>query len=177
MIESVLFLSRPAMLALHPDPDAILISLASPHDPAPLEAGWRAVLQLEFDDICEKVLAVPAGSIPDVEDDGHLMREFFGTICRLPDARHAKAIVDFLVKHEGGCCDFVRVIAHCDHGISRSAAVAQFVAERYSVPILNAEPEWQGRVAMTDTFRANPRLLRLLLAANQSGPPAAGSCL
>lgn len=165
MFDSVLFLSRPEFMKLQPDPDAVVISLAIPKDSANLAQGWRATLQLEFDDLCEQVLGVPVGSIPDAEKEGHLVREFFGAICRLPDARHAQAIVGFLKAQEGGCCDFVKVIVHCDHGISRSAAVAQFVAERYGVPILNAEVEWQGQVAISNTARANPRLLRLLIKA------------
>lgn len=166
MFDSVLFLSRPELLKLQPDHDTVVISLASPNAPANLEQGWRATLQLEFDDLCESVLGVPVGSIPDAEE-GHLVREFFGAIYRLPDAHHAQAIVGFLEAQEGGCSDFVSVIVHCDHGISRSAAVAQFVADRYGVPILNTEVEWQSRVAMPDTTRANPRLLRLLIQRMQ----------
>lgn len=162
MIESVVFLSRPAMQQLQATPDAIVISLSAPNDPACIANGWRSVLQLEFDDLCEAVMGVPVGSVPDADSEGHLVREFFGALYRLPDSRHAKAIADFLSRHEGGCCDFVSVIVHCDHGISRSAAVAQYVADRYSVPILNADPEWLDRVAITNTTRANPRLLRLL---------------
>lgn len=162
MIESVIFLSRPAMQQLQADPDAIVISLTAPGDPVSFAAGWRNILQLEFDDLCETVMGVPVGSIPDADSEGYLVREFCGGIYRLPDAHHAKAIVDFLVRHEGGCSDFVRVIAHCDHGISRSAAVAQYVADKYNVPILNADPEWQNCVAMPDTSRANSRLLLLL---------------
>jgi len=164
VFDSVLFLSRPELLKLQPDHNAVVISLASTHDPANLKKGWRAILQLEFDDLCESVLGVPVGSIPDAEE-GHLVREFFGVVYRLPDARHAQAIVDFLAAQEGGCSDFVNIIVHCDHGISRSAAVAQFVADRYGVPILNTEVEWQSRVAMPNTTRANARLLRLLRMA------------
>lgn len=83
---------------------------------------------------------------------------------RPPAASHAKAIRTFLAEHEGG--DMVRVIVHCDQGKSRSAAVAQFVFELYGVPILNAELIKQGRVCMSDTSWANPRLLRLLRHAS-----------
>lgn len=165
MIESVVFLSRYTVQKLVPDPDAVLISLTVPNDPACLAPGWRAVLRLEFHDVSEEVLGLAAGSIPD--NQGHLTHEFRAptyrmAIYRLPDANHAKAIADFLAHHKGGCSDFLRVIVHCDQGKSRSAAVAQFVADRYDVPILNADPEWQDRVAIQHTSRANLRLLRLL---------------
>lgn len=165
MYESVVFVSRFVAQKLIPDPDAVLISLAVPNDPARIAPGWRGVLQLEFHDISEEVLGMPAGSIPDTQE--HYTHEF-GPPCygmalyRLPTVAHAKAIVDFLVQQEGGCCDFLRVIVHCDQGKSRSAAAAQFVADKYNVPILNADPGWQDRVAMLNTSRANPRLLRLL---------------
>lgn len=165
MYESVVFASRFVAQELSPDPDTMIISLTVPNDPARIAPGWRGVLRLEFHDVSEEVLGMAAGSIPD--EQVHFMHEFgspsYGmAIYRLPTAHHAKAIADFLAQHEGGCSDFLRVIVHCDQGKSRSAGVAQFVADRYIVPILNTDPEWQNRVAMADTSRANPRLLRLL---------------
>lgn len=162
MYESVVFVRWFMVRKLVPDANTIVISLASPNDPKHVAIGWRDVLRLEFHDVCEEVLGVPVETIPDADSEGHLVHECNGLIVRLPDANHAKAIADFLTKHEGGCCDFVRVLVHCDQGKSRSAAVAQFVADKYNVLILNANPEWQDRVSMSDTSRANPRLLRLL---------------
>ena len=161
MYENVVFLSRLAALKLNPYPDAIMISLIVPNASVCFAPGWHDVLQLEFDDIYEEAMGVVVGSIPDA-DLMHLVHEYEGVEYRLPDANHAKAIVSFLAKHEGGCSVFRQVIVHCNQGKSRSAAVAQFVSNKYDVPILNADPEWQDRVAMTNTSRANPRLLRLL---------------
>lgn len=165
MYESVVFLSRLEALGLLPDPDAVMISLIVPNALVCFAPGWKAVLQLEIDDIYEEALGMAAGSIPD--ELVHFVHEFgapnYGmAIYRLPNAAHAKAIAKFLAQHEGGCCVFRRVIVHCNQGKSRSAAVAQFVADKYNVPLLNADPAWQDRVAMPDTSRANPRLLRLL---------------
>jgi len=44
---------------------------------------------------------------------------------------HAKQILNFLAKHEN---DVDAVIAHCEAGISRSAAVSKFVAYVYGIP-------------------------------------------
>lgn len=170
MYESVVFVSRFVIQELPPSHNIIVISLTSPNDPARIAIGWRDVLRLEFHDVCEEVFGVTAGSIPDEQE--HYTHEFgapnYGmALFRLPTSVHAKAIMDFLARNEGGCCDFVDVIVHCDQGKSRSAAVAQFVANRYDVPILNTDPAWQDRVSMLDTSRANPRLLRLLAKQRQ----------
>lgn len=159
MFESVVFVRRFVAQELPPDANTVLISLTSPKDPARIANGWRDVLRLEFHDVYEEALGVPVGSIPDEQE--HYAHEI-GALYRVPSDVHAKAIMDFLTRNEGGCCDFVNVVVHCDQGKSRSAAVAQFVADRYGVPILNTDPAWQDRVAMPDTSRANPRLLRLL---------------
>lgn len=162
MIESVVFISRFAVLKLTPDPDSIVISLSVPGDPVTFAKGWRAVLQLEFHDISEETISATIGSIPNAAEEGHLALEYAGNVYRWPDTHHAKAIKSFLAEFDRGCSDFVDVIVHCDMGKSRSAAVAQFVAQRYQVPILNNSPEWRHRVSMTDFSRANPRLFRLL---------------
>ncbi len=169
MFESVVFLPRSQMQKMVSDSDTIVISLATPNDPAYFDDGWRGVLQLEFDDVCEEVFGVSAGSIPAEQE--HYTHEFgppkYGmAIYRLPTVRHAKAIVDFLARHEN--VGYLQVIVHCDQGKSRSAAVARFVADRYDIPILNADPKWQNHVAIIDTSRANPRILRLLHLAGES---------
>lgn len=162
MYESVVFLSRLEALKLKPDPDAVVISLIVPNASVHFAPGWHDVLQLEFDDIYEESMGVAVGSIPDAAQT-HLVHEYNGATYRLPDANHARGIAKFLARHEGGHCISRRVVVHCNQGRSRSAAVAQFVADRYGVHILNADLEWQDRVAMSDTSRANPRLLRLLI--------------
>ena len=164
MFQSVIFVRRFVAQELPPDENTILISLTSPGDPARIKDGWRDILRLEFHDVSEEVFGIPIGSIPDTQE--YYTYEFgppsYGmAIYRLPVVNHAQAIIHFLVRNEGGCCDFVNVVVHCDQGKSRSAAVAQFVSDRYIVPILNNDPEWQNRVSMPDTSRANPRLLRL----------------
>ena len=162
MIVSVVFLSRFAVQKLAPNTNSIVISMSVPGDPVTFAAGWRAVLQLEFHDISEETIAAAIGSVPNAADEGNLALEYVEKVYRWPDTYHAQAIKSFLAEFDRGCSDFVDVIVHCDMGKSRSAAVAQFIANRYQVPILNDSPEWQHRVSMTDTSRANPRLLRLL---------------
>jgi predicted protein tyrosine phosphatase len=167
MYESVVFHARYQIKKMDPDANAIIISLTQPGDPVSFATGWRDVLPLEFDDICEEVFGLPEGAIPAEQE--YYTHEFGAPTYRMafyrpPAAIHAKAIRSFLARHEGG--DMVRVIVHCDQGKSRSAAVAQFVSEQYGVPILNADLIKQGRVSMSDTSWANPRLLRLLRQAS-----------
>lgn len=86
-----------------------LISITSPElGRADLHPRWVDLLRIEFDDI--------------EEEADNLM---------LFDATMADAIIDFLDRLESRV---ERVIVHCYAGISRSAAVARFVAFRYDIP-------------------------------------------
>lgn len=169
MFESVIFVSRFAAMNLPPDPDAIMISLIVPGDKTTFAPGYRSILQLEMHDVYEEVFNLPPNAIPDDQD--HYTHEWGAPsyqigLYRMPTLAHARAIVNFLADYEGGCSLFRRVIVHCSQGKSRSAAVAQFVSEKYDTPILNTESAYQDLVAMTDTSRANKRLLRLLRKAS-----------
>jgi predicted protein tyrosine phosphatase len=168
MFENVIFVSRQVAMSLPPGPDAIMISLIAPGDKTTFAPGYCSILQLAMDDVYEEVFNLPPNAIHD--DQSHYTHEW-GTptyqigLYRMPTLEHARAIANFLAEHEGGCSLFRRVIVHCSQGKSRSSAVAQFVSEKYGTPILNADPAYQDQVAMTDTSRANPRLLRLLKKA------------
>jgi predicted protein tyrosine phosphatase len=136
--------------------------MSVPNDRATLTPGWRAVLQLEFHDICEEVVNLPIGSVPALSTtEATLDLEYNSKFYRWPDQNHAQAIRDFVSQHHAAD-RHLQVIVHCDQGKSRSAAVARYLSEQYRATLLNAEPEWKDRVTMSDTSRANPRLLRLL---------------
>lgn len=64
MYESVVFHARYQIKKMDPDPDAIVISITQPLDLMDFELGWRAILLLAFDDICEEVFGLPVGAIP-----------------------------------------------------------------------------------------------------------------
>ncbi len=75
--------------------------------------------------------------------------------------------MDFLQQiSEDDACD--HVIVHCHAGISRSAAVARFVADRYRARIDNRGLNDPG------TEFPNKRLLRLLNMAADGEPMAVG---
>lgn len=90
--------------------DWAVISISdAAHGPAQLKPGWRNVLRLEFYDRDKPTLGLTT---------------FNDT--------HAKAILDFLelvAPHVDG------IAVHCFAGISRSAAVAKFIAEMFRIEV------------------------------------------
>lgn len=150
MIRSVCFLSRQAIENhLKARKGMAIISITDTDaPPARLPKGVLS-LRLSFEDLSEESLRVPAGYFPDM-----LMAPLAVTYdCyTLPDGYHAQKIVDF-IRRRAASPYMHDIVAHCEAGISRSAAVAQFVALHYGVPIDQANP---------DTSAANARLLRLL---------------
>ncbi len=70
-----------------------------------------------------------------------------------PSLSHAIAIQKFLAELHADSTG-IDVAVHCSQGVSRSAAVAGWAAEKFGIPLL--DPAGQG------LDEANPRLLRLL---------------
>lgn len=117
MFERVDFLSRAAAQTTPGMPAAVLISLTDPGSPLPaLHRGWCDVLRLQFFDADDEVAAA-------AEAEG--LR-----VCRPEDA---ELIVAFLDRWHGVADGPSVALAHCEQGISRSAAVARFAAERYGL--------------------------------------------
>lgn len=134
MLQRVHFVSRAAAEATPGHPGALLVSLHDPGSPPPaLQHGWRALLQLAFFD---------------ADDD---MAEFAAreglALCEPADAVRIVRFLDHWHAQRDGPTD---VVAHCEQGISRSAAVAKFCARRYGLDF-----PW-------DYPFANRRVLRLL---------------
>lgn len=159
MFESVCFVSRATFEdRIQPARDTVIISITDPDEqPAKIRPGFRASLRLSFLDLEEESIGVNVGDIPDLHP-GHQngIRLFWdrGELC---DANDARRIVDFLCKY-GTHEDSLKLVVHCHAGISRSAAVALFAADKYDCPIDQANP---------DTSCANSRLLRLLKKVDQ----------
>ena len=129
----------------HGDPRAALISITSPGDaPARLPDGWAAVLRLVFDDVTPPFpLLIRAGApVPEIIP--------FDTSL----AAKVLAFVEALPSHVD------RILVHCKAGVSRSPAVAQFLAEKYGYLL-------QGR-----TDGANPHVLSVLRQTNRPGDPS-----
>jgi len=74
---------------------------------------------------------------------------------RAPELSDAQQIVQFVHKHHFST-EPTRLAVHCHAGVSRSAAVAQWVATAHGVPL----PQLGDGVHKLD--RANPRVVRLL---------------
>ena len=149
MIKTVLFVSQQQIENhIRPRRETMLISITTPGDrDAIIPDGYHSVLRLQMDDLYEEVTGDPVGSHPDVGVDGNpvLWHDL-----RMPDGNHALKIMGFLCAKN---YDAHHLIVHCHAGISRSAAVAQFVADRFGAELIGANP---------DTSCSNKRLLRLL---------------
>jgi len=87
--------------------EAIISITGSGHPKARLRKGWTRVLRLVFDDV---------------------EAPFFNVVHF--DNLHAEEILAWLEKVEN---KVEKVYVHCHAGISRSAAVAKFIAERYDL--------------------------------------------
>jgi len=113
--ESIEFLSEKDMKALSPSPFYGVISITDPGRRADIQDGWGSVLRLQFDDI----------------EEAEPLRPYGGSSYWPFDKEDAKRIIDWLKANETKLSD---IYVHCWGGISRSAAVAKFIAENYDIP-------------------------------------------
>jgi hypothetical protein len=108
----VIFLSRKeAESSVNPNWAVISISGL---DPARLKEGWRSILRLEFDDIDPDPKALFA-------EDPYI----------LFSNEHARQIIKFA--HQCNDEGVEGIVVHCHAGISRSAAVAKWISERFDL--------------------------------------------
>jgi predicted protein tyrosine phosphatase len=113
-IRIVKFFTAERILAIEGDfPNVGLISITDPDRKLRLRSTWASVLQIRFRNL---------------EDAYHRQVAPFTEY-------YAEQIVKWLRQNEDR---FKGVYVHCVYGLSRSAAVAKFVAEVYNIP-LNAE--------------------------------------
>lgn len=98
---------------------------------------------------------------PDWPDQ--MSEEEHKTICKYdedkaPELNDAQRMVEFINRYHVAP-EEVRLVVHCQGGVSRSAAVAKWVGEVYRVPL----PQLGDGIHRLDG--ANPRVLRLLAKA------------
>lgn len=155
MLTSVEFMSLKAVKSLPPGASVAIISIrdsASARD-LPSFGGFRDVLPLHMLDVCEEhALHAPGAWANEPTDEQHLQ------YCEIPDnfapsLSHAQAIRAF-VDRLHGCADELDLVVHCSAGVSRSAAVALWAAERFGIALRDGAGVGLGA--------ANPRILRLL---------------
>jgi predicted protein tyrosine phosphatase len=154
MLLSVCFVSQ-RTFEDHVDPagNVVAISITDPDErPAKVRPGFRAVLRLSFHDIMEESLGLNVGDLPDLHPRHAVGVRLFWGQAELCDANDARRVLTFL-DHHANSAEKLHLVVHCHAGISRSAAVAAFAADRFGIEIDQANP---------DTSCANTRLLRLL---------------
>ena len=148
-------MSLKAVKSLASSPTVAIISIrdsASVHD-LPTFHGFRDVLPLHMLDVCEEhALHVPGAWANEPTDEQHLQ------YCEIPDnfapsLSHAHAIRAFVDRLQD-CTDELDLVVHCSAGVSRSAAVALWAAERFNVTVRDEAGVGLGE--------ANPRIVRLL---------------
>lgn len=110
MIKGVTFVSREVAEDMMPTTEVGMISLTDPGSRlAALRKGWGAVLKLRFHDI-------------DKQWQNYVMMS----------VDQARELLEWMEKHED---HLEGIVVHCEQGISRSAAVAKFLRERYELPV------------------------------------------
>lgn len=111
MLKNVIFCSQAEIEKRTGWADWSVISITgSKFYEANLKFGWHSVLRIVFDDV-------------DVEDGPYLA---------ITDEQ-AEQIVDFVIR-EAESSEVNGIVVHCAAGISRSAAVARWVATAYNLP-------------------------------------------
>ena len=109
-LKNVVFSSRRDAESQQGAKDWAVISITEPFRyPAQLKDGWHSILRLEFHDI---------------ENESWPQTLF--------SKQHACAIVAFAHKANAGTCE--GILVHCRAGISRSSAVAKWIAEKFELP-------------------------------------------
>ncbi|WP_144289831.1 dual specificity protein phosphatase family protein [Ideonella sp. A 288] len=106
----VIFVSQKQAERMRPPDTAVLVSITDHRTPeARMRVGWAAVLRVRFDDV--DPVTFPGQNLD-------LTPMSLG---------QATEVAQFVSMLGSGC---TRVVVHCKHGISRSAAVAKAVAAK-----------------------------------------------
>jgi len=146
MINRTNHFSQEDLCRMRGDPAIGVISITAPGELAPLnEDAWSSVLRLQFHDL----------------DEWHVGPEYANQIKF--NLAHAQAILNWLTIY-GSTVEAVWV--HCALGISRSAAVALFIADRYDIPINRARASSYNKLVyrtLWDRWTSDPKVQQMIL--------------
>ncbi|PPC84394.1 MAG: hypothetical protein CTY35_01955 [Methylotenera sp.] len=166
MINRLVFLSRKQVEHYVATGNNVAISIRDPNRSAPrLHHSIQGRIYLEFDDDTEYSVGLSPDQVPDLmlgHENGRRIMVNGNELCDYNDANKMLRFIQRAIDSE----DALEMIIHCEMGISRSAAVAQYIHERYGVPISNG---------ITNTDRLNKRVFRLLNKAADGLPPSIGN--
>lgn len=133
MVKEVIFMSRDEAEAATPLADWAVISIHDYYqDPAELKEGWQAVLQIGFYD---EDLAIPG-------------LETFSS-------EQADSVIAFI---ERVAPTVNGILVHCNYGISRSAAMAKYIALSYGLSFPADYNRFNKRVYRKLLERSTPTL-------------------
>ncbi|HZV99473.1 MAG TPA: hypothetical protein VFF74_10835 [Methylophilaceae bacterium] len=133
MLRQVIYCGRPQAESAMPISSWAVISITEPGCPdgqARLQPGWHSVLRLEFHDLDANSPEwdIAAGQFV-------FMNE-----------QHAHEVIEFVDRVAG---EVDTILVHCRAGISRSAAVAKFVANRFGLEFDHGYPLFNKHVFQT----------------------------
>ena len=129
-LEHTIFCSRKKAEARPGWSDWAVISISEPepsntllYGPAQLQTGWGQILRLEFHDIDEP------------EEPYILFTE-----------KQAREIIQFVRECDEPDSGITGILVHCRAGISRSAAISMWIAEKYELPFAHGYSLYNKRV-------------------------------
>lgn len=162
MIKTAVFISLASFAYVKRAPGTIVISIGDVGDKQPCLEGFAGSIRLEFVDLYEEAIGAQVGDLPDLHPQHASGARLFFQKDELPDYNDASKVNHFLAYY-AALPESYDLVVHCQAGISRSAAVAQFAADRYNAELIGANP---------DTSAANRRLLRLFNKVADGVPPS-----
>lgn len=158
MLKEVLFMGVREAARLEPSQTMVIISILDQfeeHNRPPRLREFKDHLILNFVDTFEKP---GEPHWPDRMSEAEHRAACTWDEDRAPELFDAQRIVEFVNRHHRGT-EALTLVVHCHGGVSRSAAVAQWVGEALGV----AMPQLGDGIHTLEG--ANPRVLRLLNAA------------
>lgn len=133
MLGTVIFISEAAAIRIIPRDTDALISITDARD-ADLHADWKHIIRVQFNDI--DVVNESCWTV-----NGKPMYKLF-------DEKKASQIRTFVNELYNDDAE-INLIVHCHAGISRSAAVAKYVAERYDLDFPKSYSVYNRKVYST----------------------------